>query len=72
VFDGGGDRILETPPAASDDRQTPKPRAYIIIDKMKLMNNGLRDTQDKLKLDKRDKLKSCSAATQSFDSVATE
>jgi len=70
VFDGGGERVPETPPAASDNRPT---RAYAIrVDKLKQTNNGLRDTRDKLKLDKRDKLKLCTAATQSSDSVATE
>jgi len=45
VFDGGGDRVLETPPAASDNRPI---RAYVIrLDKMKQMNNDLRDTKDK-------------------------
>jgi len=69
VFDGGGDRVLETPPAASDRRR----KAYIIrVHKIKHMNDGLKDTRDKLKLDQRDKLKLCSAATQSDDSVATE
>jgi len=70
VFDGGGDHARETPPAAGDNRPI---RAYIIrLDHMKTINNGLKDTRDKLKLVKQDKLKLCSAATQSDDSVATE
>jgi len=69
VFDGGGDRALKTQPAASNSLR----KAYIIrVDKIKHMNDGLRDTQNKLKLIHVDKLKLCSAATQSDDSVATE
>jgi len=70
VFDGGCDHARETPPAAGDNRPI---RAYIIrVDKMKTINSGLKDTRDRLKSDKKDKLKLCSAATQSADSVATE
>jgi len=73
VFDSGGDHILVTPPAASDNRPTPRTKAYIIrVDKIKLLNDGLRDTRDKLKLENEDMLKLCAAATQSDDSVATE
>jgi len=74
VFDGGGDRVLEIPPKASDRLR----KAYIIrVDKITHMNYGLRDTRDNLKLDlklkeEKNKLKLCSAATQSDDSVATE
>jgi len=62
VYDSGGDRVPETPPDPSDNRPI---RSYVIrLDKLKQINNGLRDKRDKLKL--------CTAATQSPDSVATE
>jgi len=68
MFDGGGDSVLKTPPATSERLR----KAYVIrVDKLKTINSELRDTRDKLKLDK-DKLKLCAAATQSDDSVATE
>jgi len=62
VYDGGGERVPETPPNSSDDRPI---RSYTIrVDKLKQINKGLRDKRDKLKL--------CTAATQSQDSVATQ
>jgi len=69
VFDGGGDRVPEKPPHVSARLR----KAYIIrVNEMKNINDGLRETRDKLELDQRDKLKLCSAGTQSDDSVATE
>jgi len=51
VFDSGGDHMLVTSPAGSENRPTPKLyRAYIMrVDKMKQVNDGLRDIRDNLK-----------------------
>jgi len=60
VYDGGGERVPETPPNANDDRPI---RYYTIrVDKLKKQIN--KGPKDKLKL--------CTAATQSQDSVATQ
>jgi len=59
LYDGGGERIPETPPN-QDDR--PKRYYSILVDKIKKQSDKGR----------KDKLKLCTAATQSPDSVATE
>jgi len=81
VFDGGGNGIFEIPPKASYGVR----KSYIIrVDKLRHINDKLRETRDHMvldrKLDRKKKeekeedhqLKLCSAATQSDDSVATE
>jgi len=70
VFDGGGDYTRETQPSSAADNRPITTRAYIVhLNDMGNINHRLKDKRDKLNVDK---LKLCSAATQSEDSVATE
>jgi len=68
VFDGGGDHTRETPPASVEDNR-PVRTCTIRLNDMGKIKNLLKHTRDQLNVDK---LKLCSAATQSEDSVANE
>jgi len=68
VFDGGGDHIRERPSACVADNRTVR-TCTVRLNDMGKINNLLKDRRDKSNVDK---LKLCSAATQSEDSVANE
>jgi len=70
VFDGGGDDSHEMSPSSVADSRLITTRAYTVrLNDMGKINNQLKDKRDKLNVDK---LKLCSAATQSEDDVANE